>query len=42
MARTHPSVNVLSLPLMGSAAPAQLTFDAAPKSLPEIWPTVDT
>ena len=37
-ARTHPSVNVWSLPLKGPAAPAQLTFDAAPKSLPDISP----
>ena len=37
-ARTHPAVNVWSLPLKGQAAPQQLTFDAAPKSLPDLSP----
>ena len=37
-ARTHPAPNVWSVPLDGKTAPTQLTFDAAPKSLPDISP----
>jgi Tol biopolymer transport system component len=38
MARTDVSVNVWSLPLSGTGVPTQLTFDSAPKSLPDLSP----
>jgi len=36
VARTDLAVNVWSLPVAGNGVPTQLTFDAAPKSLPDL------
>jgi eukaryotic-like serine/threonine-protein kinase len=38
VARTDVAVNVWSLPLSGNGVPTQLTFDGAPKSLPDLSP----
>jgi Tol biopolymer transport system component/predicted Ser/Thr protein kinase len=38
VARTDVTVNVWSLPLSGDGVPTQLTFDGAPKSLPDLSP----
>jgi len=38
LARTDVAVNVWSLPLSGDGVPAQVTFDAAFKSLPDLSP----
>jgi eukaryotic-like serine/threonine-protein kinase len=38
VSRTDVAVNVWSLPLSGNGVPTQLTFDGAPKSLPDLSP----